>query len=139
MIAWLIRTHRELKRWTSAPDFTSYSCDLMSSSFRRLRARSHRESLVHGKKTVRYVVKRVNDFEASVQRTVRNGKFTSTRILMMLWLPYVAVGRCGVNPNAQRATTQAHLAPNHAVRSVIEAQRQEQTELAAGTEAAGNK
>jgi site-specific recombinase XerD len=33
----------------------------------------------------------------------------------------------------------AHFAPSHAVRSVIEAQCQEQAELAAGTEAAGNK
>jgi len=33
----------------------------------------------------------------------------------------------------------AHFAPSHALRSVIEAQRREKTELAAGTQAAGNK
>jgi integrase len=33
----------------------------------------------------------------------------------------------------------AHFAPNHALQSVIEAQRREKTELAAVTEAAGNK
>jgi integrase len=33
----------------------------------------------------------------------------------------------------------AHFAPDHAARSVIEAQRREQIELAAGIEAAGNK
>jgi hypothetical protein len=33
----------------------------------------------------------------------------------------------------------AHFAPNHAAQSVIDAQRSEQQELAAGTEAVGNK